>query len=207
MRVSWWPSSSSAARIAPIRPSIMSEGATTSVPAAAWERACRTSASTVASFSTWPEASINPSWPCVVYGSSATSVITPSSGTSFLSARTVRCTRPSGFHASRPSSLLVDGSGTGNSATAGMPSVPSRRASSTTRSIDRRSMPGIEATASRRPRPSITNSGWIRSSAARSVSRASRRENGSRRMRRRRVPGNLPVAFGPIRLLARFFLG
>jgi hypothetical protein len=41
-------------------------------------------------------------------------------------------------------------------------------------------------------------SGWIRSSAERLVSRASRRENGSRRMRRIRVPGKLPAARRPI---------
>ena len=41
-----------ASRIAPIRPSIMSEGAITSAPASAWERACCTSTSVVMSFST-----------------------------------------------------------------------------------------------------------------------------------------------------------
>ena len=42
IRVSAWPASSSALRIAPIRPSIMSEGAITSQPAAAWTSAWRT---------------------------------------------------------------------------------------------------------------------------------------------------------------------
>ena len=41
--VSWNPSPSSARRIAPTRPSIMSEGATASAPARAWERATRAS--------------------------------------------------------------------------------------------------------------------------------------------------------------------
>ena len=62
-----------------------------------------------------------PSCPCVVNGSSATSVTTPSSGTSCLIARTARCARPSGFQASRPSRLLASGAVTGNSAMAGTP--------------------------------------------------------------------------------------
>ena len=47
MRVWMWPASSSASRIAPMRPSIMSEGATISAPASACASACLTSASTV----------------------------------------------------------------------------------------------------------------------------------------------------------------
>ena len=47
-----WPSRSSAWRIAPTRPSIMSEGATMSAPAAAWTSACSTSIALVASLST-----------------------------------------------------------------------------------------------------------------------------------------------------------
>jgi hypothetical protein len=45
-------SSSSAARIAATRPSIMSLGATASAPAAAWLTAVRASSSSVASLST-----------------------------------------------------------------------------------------------------------------------------------------------------------
>jgi hypothetical protein len=52
MRVLMAPACSSAARTAPMRPSIMSEGATMSAPASAWETACLTSTSTVASFIT-----------------------------------------------------------------------------------------------------------------------------------------------------------
>jgi hypothetical protein len=52
MRVFVWPAISSASRIAPMRPSIMSLGATTSAPASACDSACLTSASTVTSFST-----------------------------------------------------------------------------------------------------------------------------------------------------------
>jgi len=46
------------------------------------------------------------------------------------------------------------------------------------------STPGIDSTASRRRAPSITNSGWMRSSAESAFSRARRREKASRRMRR-----------------------
>ena len=49
--------------------------------------------------------------------------------------------------------------------------------------------PGIEATASRRPDPSCTNSGQIRSSTDRRVSAMSRRDQSSRRLRRMRVVG------------------
>jgi hypothetical protein len=49
MRVWMAPRDSSAVRIAPIRPSIMSLGATMSTPASACTRACRTSTWTVSS--------------------------------------------------------------------------------------------------------------------------------------------------------------
>ncbi len=68
-------------------------------------------------------------------------------------------------------------------------------------------MPGMDATGSRRPLPSITNSGWMRSSAESRVSRERRREKASRRMRRMRVPGYLPVVRGSMWLLARGSLG
>ena len=52
MRVWMWPASSRAWRMARMRPSIMSEGATMSAPASAWERACLTSTATVSSLRT-----------------------------------------------------------------------------------------------------------------------------------------------------------
>jgi hypothetical protein len=52
MRVWTMPAPSSPARMAATRPSIMSEGATTSTPASACKSACRTSTSTLASFAT-----------------------------------------------------------------------------------------------------------------------------------------------------------
>jgi len=57
-----WPFSSSAARIAPIRPSIMSEGPRISAPASACASAMRASASTVSSLTISPARTI-PSWP------------------------------------------------------------------------------------------------------------------------------------------------
>ena len=49
IRVSISPASSSADRIAPMRPSIMSEGAITSNPACAWCNACVASTATLSS--------------------------------------------------------------------------------------------------------------------------------------------------------------
>ena len=100
-----------------------------------------------------------PSWPWVVNGSSATSVITPSSGTACLSARTARWARPSGFHASLPSSDFASGGVTGNSAIAGTPSFATTSASRTSSSTVMRSTPGIEGTATRCFVPSITKTG------------------------------------------------
>ena len=64
--------------------------------------------------------SITPSWPCDVYGSSATSVMTPSSGKRFFSAATARGTSPLGLNASRPSAVFSFCSIAGNSASAGI---------------------------------------------------------------------------------------
>jgi hypothetical protein len=61
------PSPSSARRIAPMRPSIMSLGATMSAPARAWHSASFASSSSVASLSTLtsPRAFVSsfPQWP------------------------------------------------------------------------------------------------------------------------------------------------
>ena len=66
-------------RIAPTRPSIMSDGATISAPARACDSASRTSSSSVASLST-SLPSIAPQWPWSVYSHMQTSVITASPG-------------------------------------------------------------------------------------------------------------------------------
>ena len=86
-------------------------------------------------------------------------MITPSSGTAFLIARTARCARPSGFQASFPSRLLASGGVTGKSARAGTPSFAIASASRTSSSTDTRSTPGIDGTATRCFWPSITNIG------------------------------------------------
>ena len=75
----------------PTRPSIMSEGATMSAPAAACESAARTSCSTVASFTTSSSTRM-PQCPCEVYSQRHTSVTTSRPGTSRLIARTAACT-------------------------------------------------------------------------------------------------------------------
>ena len=59
-----------------MRPSIMSEGDTTSAPASAWDTACLQRYSTVSSFITTPSSRTIPSWPSQLYGSRATSVYT-----------------------------------------------------------------------------------------------------------------------------------
>ena len=80
-----------------------------SQPASACTSACRTSTATVSSLRILPS-SIRPSWPWLVKGSSATSQSTPSSGNSFLIARTDWQTRLSGLSASEPCSSRRDGS-------------------------------------------------------------------------------------------------
>ncbi len=93
--VSVRPSLSSDERIAATRPSIMSDGATMSAPAAAWERAVSARSSRVRSFSTTPSRR-TPQWPWEVYWHRHTSVMTVSEGTSALIARTPSWTMPSG---------------------------------------------------------------------------------------------------------------
>ena len=60
--------------------------------------------------------SSRPSWPWLVKGSSATSVITPRPGNSFFSERTTVGTKPSGLAASLPTGSFSDALITGNSA-------------------------------------------------------------------------------------------
>ena len=102
------PASSNAARIAPMRPSHHVRKArpcrhrqrhATALGAPALRR--------FSSFSTYAVSSMIPSWPCVVYGSSAMSVITTSSGSSAFMARTDLCTRPSGLLHSIPSGVFL----------------------------------------------------------------------------------------------------
>ena len=111
--------------------------------------------------------SSRPSWPCVVNGSSATSVIRPSSGKRFFSSRSAVGTRPFGLSASRPSSVFSEGSITGNRAITGMPSdeaLLGHRIAGDRACAARR--PGIDATASLLPWPSSRNTGRIKSLGA-----------------------------------------
>ena len=81
--------------MAPTRPSIMSEGATMSAPAAACESEARTSCSTVTSLAISSSTTM-PQCPCDVYSHRHTSVTTSMPGTSRLIARVAACTGPSG---------------------------------------------------------------------------------------------------------------
>ena len=114
MGTSCRPAASSASRMARTRPSIMSEGATMSAPAATWDTAARASSGSVASLSTsqaqppalrgpqaLPSGRTGPSlsmpqWPWEVYSHRHTSVTMKSSGCSAFACRTARCTMPSG---------------------------------------------------------------------------------------------------------------
>ena len=66
----------------------------------------------------------------------------------------------------------------------GMVSFAARSAARTMSSTESRSTPGIEATGARRP--SVTNSGQIRSSVESTLSRTMRRAHSLRRLRRGR---------------------
>ena len=74
MGTSLRPAPSSARRMAPTRPSIMSEGATMSAPASTWERAVLESTSRVLSLSTVSPSRM-PQCPWEVYSQRQTSVM------------------------------------------------------------------------------------------------------------------------------------
>ena len=192
--VSLRPSSSSAARIAPTRPSIMSLGAMTSAPACAWLSAVRASRSTDASLSTLPSARSRPQWPWLVYSQRHRSAMTSRSGWASLIARVASWTTPSSSQAPEPSSSLA--AGMPNSSTPGSPSAAASPASATAWEIDSRSTPGIACTGARPSRPSSTNSGSTRALASRRVSRTRSRSTGVRRSRRRRVCGKATASHG-----------
>ena len=95
MAASWKPASSSASRMTPTRPSIMSDGATMSAPACACETAVRASSPTVASL-TISSPSRMPQCPWEVYSQRQTSVTTSRPGAARLMARTAACTGAAG---------------------------------------------------------------------------------------------------------------
>ena len=181
------PAASSARRMAPMRPSIMSDGATRSTPARACSTAIWQRMPTVRSLSTsLPSGVSTPSWPCVVYGSSAMSVMTAIPGTAFFTARTARSTSASSSRAMDPSGSLNFGSIEGKRATAGTPSLCRARHSFTRSARLRRKTPGIDRTASGPPWPSTTNSGAMKSWGRNTVSSVRARRLAVRRRRRGR---------------------
>ena len=133
-----------------------------SAPAFACDSACFTKASTVLSFNMRPF-STKPSCPSMLYGSSATSVITAIFGTSFFIARVALFERFSGFQASAQSFVLSLGLVYGNIQIAGIPKSAANFAFSTRRSILYLQTPGIDLTGTSRFWPSQTNIGQIKS--------------------------------------------
>ena len=150
------PAASSACRIAPTRPSIMSDGATMSAPASAWLTAARASSAIVRSLSTSSPARM-PQWPWFVYSQAQTSVITRRSGACHLIARTASCTTPCGSQAPLAWASFV--SGIPNRSTAGMPSDCNSSSSRGSWSTESWNWSGIERISRRTPLPWVTNSG------------------------------------------------
>ena len=74
-----------------------------------------------------------------------------------------------------------------------MPSVCASSAARNSWSIDKRSTPGIEGTASRWRSPSRTKTGQIRSATSSRFSATMRRDQSARRLRRSRVIGKEPA--------------
>ena len=144
------PCASSAWRRAPTRPSIMSDGATTSAPAAAWETAVRASRSSEGSFR-MRSPDTTPQCPWDIYSHRQTSVKTSRSGLSAFRARTARCTMPSSAYAPRRLRRLCV-SGRPNSRTAGRPSAAICSASTRRASTVSCATPGREEIG-RRSRP------------------------------------------------------
>ena len=177
------PCASSDCRMAPTRPSIMSDGATKSVPATACDSATCTRCDTVTSL-TISSPSRMPQWPCDVYSHRQTSVITTRSGTCRFISRTADCTGASGSAASEPTASLR--SGRPNRSTPGTPSAFAAAASLTASSTDNWKTPGIDETSRRMPLPSQTKSGRTKQSGLRCVSRTRRRIASVRRRRRGR---------------------
>src|SRR6058998_2452923 len=102
------PAASRAVRIAPTRPSIMSEGAITSAPARACASASAASSSRVGSLSTSPSFT-TPQWPWSVYSQRQTSVTRTSPGAASRMAPSARGMMPPGSVAPLPHAEEDDG--------------------------------------------------------------------------------------------------
>ena len=127
------PRASSPCLMAPTRPSIMSDGATTWAPASACDTAVSTRWSTVTSLR-MVSPSRMPQWPCDVYSQRQTSVTTATSSSRPRIARIAVCTGAAGSAAAVPCSSLWAGSP--NSSTARTPSARAAAASSTAASTE-----------------------------------------------------------------------
>ena len=164
-----------------MRPSIMSEGATTSAPALACATASAARIFSVGSLSTYSPLR-TPQWPWSVYSQRQTSVMTTVFGLASLIALTARQTGPFGSALEVPTASLV--SGMPKRITDLTPRPKSSRASLAVRSGDVRSMPGIDGTGCRTPLPGTTKRGAMKSDGARVVSRTISRSESVRRRRR-----------------------
>src|SRR5208282_5192890 len=198
------PAPSSAVRIAPTRPSIMSEGAMMSTPDRASETEVRASNSRLASFTISYSAVAGgaaaaaprdcgsaftiPQCPCDMYSHRQTSPITNTSRTSRLMARAAFCTMPSSAQAPVATSSFFSGSP--NKMTDSTPRARVSRTSFTASSTERLKTPGIERTSFRIPVPGQMNSGYTKDSGVSRVSRTRLRRFSVRRKRRRRLAGN-----------------
>jgi hypothetical protein len=100
---------------------------------------------------------MTPQWPWSVYSQRQMSAISCSSGTESFSARSAFWTMPSSAQALLPRGSLC--AGMPKRMTLGTPTARARFASSTARSTERLSIPGMEGTGVRTPRPSTTKSG------------------------------------------------
>ena len=167
------PRSSSAWRIAPTRPSIMSDGATMSAPAAACDTAARTSCSTVGSFAI--SSSIDDAAVAVV-GVLAQADVGDDEHVRHLALDRAdrRLHRRLRIVGRRADVVLVIGQAEQQHA-AGRRRPAAAATSLTASSTDRLNTPGIDGTSRRTPSPSQTNSGSMNMSGDSRVSRTSAR--------------------------------
>ena len=164
----------------------MSEGATISAPARAWETAAFASHARVASLSTSPS-TMRPQWPWLVYSQLQTSVTTSRLGSSRLMARTARCTMPWSSYAPDACSSLL--SGRPKSITPPMPSDSISRHSCTVTSMDICACGGMEPMGRWMPSPGTTKRGRMKLAGSSRVSRTRRRMDSLVLRRRGRCTG------------------
>ncbi len=189
------PCPSSAVRMRPTRPSIMSLGATTSAPARACTRAISARTSSVASLSTsiasaGPPGRFRrtPQCPWSVYSSTQTSVITTRSGTAAFISATARGTGPLGSSPLEPRASFVFGRP--KSSTPPSPALAASRATCAAALTGSCATPGIVPTGLASSTSALKNSGQMRSPGARVVSRTRARRAAVARRRLGRMVGN-----------------